>query len=121
TALDGASWELFDAVGRLADDRAAAGRNIRTRVAEALEADELAVPLVNALKAIAADAVKLLSATPTPQPPPSPPVEPLPAGWRKVASGERVPAADAITQIRDVVEAQNNEGLVVSWTIEQED
>jgi hypothetical protein len=118
-ALDSAPWELFDAVGRLADDRASAGQNIRTRVAEALEADELAVALPNALKAIAADAVRLLSATPPPQPQPPPPVEPPPAGWRVVDSKLRVPAGDAVKQIRDAVKARNN--LFVSWTIEEKE
>jgi hypothetical protein len=121
TALDSAPWELFDAVGRLADDRAAAGQDIQTRVAETLEADELAVPLASALKAIASDAVRLLSAAPPAQPPPSPPVSAPPGGWRKVASGERVSASEAIAQIRDVAEARNKKRVVVSWTAEEKE
>src|SRR5439155_26493918 len=72
-ALTSTAWNLFAAVGRLADERHAAGQAIRARVGEALEADELAAPLASALKGAQDDAVRLLAPPPDMPPPGAPP------------------------------------------------
>src|SRR5690606_4199147 len=68
-ALEGAAWQLIESVGQLTDDRAEAGHAIRQRVADALEADELAVPLAPAIKAAQDEATRLLVSAPLPPPP----------------------------------------------------
>ncbi|HEY5616347.1 MAG TPA: hypothetical protein VIK60_00295 [Vicinamibacterales bacterium] len=119
-ALDSTAWDLFEAVGRLADDRTGAGMAIRRRVAEALEADELAVSLAPALKSAQADAVRLL-ASPTPPPPVD---VPRSAGWREVRSETRVPAKVAVKEITDYVaglDSSRQEHVVISWRVEEKD
>jgi hypothetical protein len=61
TLIQGASWELFEALGSLGDDRQHAARAIRQRIADALQADEYVTPLAPVLRGAQADAVKLLA------------------------------------------------------------
>jgi hypothetical protein len=67
-ALQSTNWKIFDAIERLGGDRATAAQRVRRRVADALAADEYAVPLALEVRAAQSDAVDLL-AGPTPAPP----------------------------------------------------
>jgi hypothetical protein len=118
SGLDSSSWDLFEAVGRLAGERAAAGQTIRQRLAEAFEADELAVSLAQALKDAQQQAVKLLADTP---PVPSPPAGPV-AGWQVVSTEDRVPAGAAVDRLQkqlDRLDDERRKRAVVSWRIEE--
>jgi hypothetical protein len=117
SALESTAWDLFEAVGRLADDRAEAARLLRNRVAEALEADELAVNLAMTLRSAQADAVRLLA-------PPDGGIPPKPIGWREVQSRTRLSAHEAITQLQTYlasVEDARRDRLAVSWRVEEKE
>jgi len=60
--LDGAKWQLFDAMGDLADHRRDAAQLILVRLKEALTADEHVVPLKARFEEMERDAVRLLAA-----------------------------------------------------------
>jgi hypothetical protein len=68
-ALDRVQWQLFEAIGTLTGERAAAARAILAQVADALTSDEYAVGLAAAVNDAEAKAVRLLS-EPPPKPPP---------------------------------------------------
>jgi hypothetical protein len=76
-ALESTNWEVFEAVGRLSDERAPVAQGVRKRVVEALSRDELAVALGPALRAAQSDALRLLVEV-HPPPPPPPPGRPAP-------------------------------------------
>jgi len=122
--LTSTAWNLFDAVGRLGDERHGAGQAIRTRVTEALEADELAAPLAVALKGAQEDAVRLL-APPPPAPDTAPPdVRPRAERWREIQSKGPLAAGEAIATLRDYLEslnAQLRDRVRVSWRVEDKD
>ena len=59
--IDGAAWEIFDAIGNLADDRQARATSIRASVRQALEADEHVTALGPALQEAQFKAVRLLA------------------------------------------------------------
>jgi hypothetical protein len=120
SALDSTAWDLFNAVGRLTDERAVAGQGLRQRIAEALEADELAVNLASTLKGAQSDAVRLLAGTPSP-PAVTPP---RPAGWREVQARTRVAPRDAIAELESYVRTVDRgrlERLAVSWRVEEKE
>jgi hypothetical protein len=77
SALETTKFELLEAVGRLTDDRAPRAEEIRRRVVEALERDELALGLEAVLRQAESDAITLLAPPPAP-PVPKPPVQPGP-------------------------------------------
>jgi hypothetical protein len=121
-ALTSTAWNLFDAVGRLADERQAAGQAIRTRVTEALEADELAAPLAVTLKGAQDDAVRLLA----PPSPDTPPRGGPPRGerWREIQSKSQLTSPDAIATLRDYLDSLNKaqrDRVRVSWRVEDKD
>jgi hypothetical protein len=121
-ALTSTAWNLFDAVGRLSDERHAAGQAIRARVANALEADELAAPLAVALKGAQDDAVRLL-APPTPDAPP-PDVGARGERWREIKSRSQLTSAEAFATLRDYLESLNTierDRVRVSWRVEDKD
>jgi len=74
--LESTGWEVFEAAGRLTDERKAAAAFIQKQVAEALAGDELAVALGPALRSAHSDALRLLVKELPPAPPPPPPVDP---------------------------------------------
>ena len=79
--LETAGWEIFEAIGKLDDERKAAAAEILTEVRQALAADEHVTALAPALKGTHARAVRLLTkpVPPPPQPPVvQPPVTPAP-------------------------------------------
>ena len=73
--LETAGWEIFEAIGKLDDERKATADAILAEVRQALAADEHVTALAPALKGAHARAVRLLTkATPAPQPPVAPPI-----------------------------------------------
>ncbi len=89
-----ATWEIFEAMKVLADDRQAAARAIVSKVAEALAADEQAIELSPALGEQGRKAVSLLTVAAAPGParaptvegtPPLPPAAPAPIATDGVA------------------------------------
>lgn len=62
--LDGANWEIFDAIAKLTDERKTKADEIRREVREALSSDEHAVSLAPALKEAQSRAVRLLTDVP---------------------------------------------------------
>ena len=78
--LETAGWEIFEAIGKLDDERKATAEAILADVRQALAADEHVTALAPALKGTHARAVRLLTkVVPPPQPPVVPPVAPPPA------------------------------------------
>jgi hypothetical protein len=76
--MEGISWELIEAVGRLQDHRQGAGQRIFTQACDALKSDNLSVDLQSTMQAAQRAATQLLTvAPPSPQPvPPAPPPPP---------------------------------------------
>lgn len=121
-ALTSTAWNLFDAVGRLGDERHAAGQAIRVRVAEALEADELAAPLAIALKGAQDDAVRLLAPPPPDLRPPG--VPPRGERWREIQAKSQMTSAESIARLRDYLDSLNQaqrDRVRVSWRVEDKD
>src|SRR5262249_20782335 len=121
-AIGSTAWNLFEAVGRFDDERREAGRAIRARVAEALEADELALPLAQALRGAQDDAVRLLA---PPAAETTPPAGPSRAErWREIQAETRVPPAEGSASLRKYLESLNQrqrERVRVSWRVEDKD
>jgi hypothetical protein len=93
-------------------------------VAEALEADELAVPLAAALKTAQDDAVRLL-VPPQTDPTPPPPVPPLPGQrWREIKARDQLTHAEAVETLRAYLESltkAQRERVRISWRVEDKD
>lgn len=137
--LDGTSWEMFDAISKLADERAVAAAAIRASVVEALRCDEHVRPLGATLREAQSKAVRLLAEVTVPAPvrstgvatvptavqqPVIPPASATP-GWRVVDEGFR--AFNEVGSARDQLESITNQltkgrSLVVTitWRIEEE-
>lgn len=121
-ALASTAWNLFDAVMRLDDERHAAAEAIRARVAEALEADELASPLAGALKDAQDTAVRLLA-------PPAVDASPREGAprtehWREIQAKRQLPPAQATATLREYLESLNSsqrDRVRVSWRVEDKD
>ncbi len=131
--IEGTNWEIFDAIGKLADARHTLATTIRTSVRQALEADEHVTALGPALKEAQLKAVRLLTETPNPtdavpgsapttrQTPPQ--TKPPESKRRVVASESRqnLTLADAKTLLADLdqqVQSGQDIKLNVSWIIE---
>ena len=67
--LDTAGWEIFEAIGKLDDERKATAQAILTEVRQALASDEHVTELAPALKGAQAKAVRLLTKAPSVKPP----------------------------------------------------
>ncbi len=127
--LDAADWDLFEALGRLADARKGQAQEIRESIRAALSADEHAVPLGPSLKEAQARAVRLL----TVQPPPPPPSDaredrkppPPPPGWRLVEQDRRSDLAleaakDLLRQVESRLKKGQRAHLNMEWRIEEQ-
>jgi hypothetical protein len=136
--LETAGWEVFEAIGKLEDERKTAADEILAEVRQALASDEHVTALAPALKGAHARAVRLLTkAMPAPQPPVVPPVVPPPSPTppvvRPVLKGKKVVGQDtkqdlSMTEARRVlaeVEGKIKPGqtarINVSWVIEEGD
>ena len=73
--LDAVNWEIFEAIGKLADERAAKAEAIHRAVVEALNTDEYAQGLIPVLHRLQSEAVSLLTDI-NPAAPPSPSARP---------------------------------------------
>jgi len=134
--LEGTNWEIFDAIGKLADDRRTQAQAILSSVRSALQADEHVIALVPALKEAQCKAVRLLTeasqragAGPesgSQEAPLTPPeTRPLVSQKRIVAKEvrENITLADAqslLNQLNKEVRSGRNIKLNVSWIIEEE-
>jgi hypothetical protein len=129
--LDTAGWDIFEAVGKLTDERRGPAEEILAEVQRALQSDEHVVQLAPALKGAQAKAVRLLT-KPTPPPIPRPvdttkppAVEPPPPAGRKVVSqgSEQdlsLPAAKKLLANLDAgLKSGQSARVNVSWTIEE--
>lgn len=120
-ALTSTAWNLFEAVGRLDGERHEAGQAIRRRVAEALEADELAMPLAATLKAAQDDAVRLLAPPRVEEPPATSTSR---ERWRDLRTQAALPSSEAVASLRDYLEsldAAQRRRVRVSWRVEDKD
>lgn len=126
-ALRQVNWQPIEALPRLTDHRKAAADQLLGDLREALDFDELAVPLAGRLREVerAAVALHIQPSLPTPLAPPPAPLPPTPApGWRVVAEGaspatspER--AKDALAAALDQASAGREARVTVSWKIEE--
>jgi hypothetical protein len=126
--LAGVQWDAIEAAASLRDHRATAGEAIRTRVAEALAADEHVIGLQSALQDAQSRAIRLLADTGRPPPPPppehrpeqSPP--PLPPGevvveerpFGPIVDTEAVPLLD---ELRRRVLTEQGAKLMIGWRL----
>ena len=120
SVLDGQSWEVFDAVRRLEDERKNAAEGILKDLREALSKDEYAVGLEAKVSLLHTDAVKLLvpPAPPTPPPPPEP-------GLTKVESkrerGLSLSEAETLVKgLGEKVQSRDKARVDLSWTLYDE-
>ena len=128
--LNTASWDLFDAIGKLADERRSEAQEILADVRNALTSDEHAVELAPTLKLAQARAVRILTKATPPQPQPvitpvRPPIEPPVAkGKRIVDQGSREglsPAAakDSLQELTQKTKSGQVLRINLSWLIEE--
>lgn len=127
--LDAASWDLFEAIGKLTDERQTEARQILTDVKQALVSDEHVVPLATALKGAQAKAVRLLSVvTPqlpvTPQPAVTTVTPPRIPGKKVVGQGTKenltLDAAEReLSELRNRTPAGHAIRISLSWVVEE--
>jgi hypothetical protein len=118
--LDGTSWEIFEAVAKLTDERKAEAGQIRTSVGEALRCDEHVRPLAPILKEAQLKAVRLITEDPT-QRLIRPPIE----GRKLVDQGketfQRVQDAQAkLDALLKLTGERRHVQVTLSWRIEEE-
>ncbi len=116
SGLEGVNWEIFDAIGKLTDGRAAESGRIRDQAGQALAADEYATALIPALHRLQSAAVSLLTAVPVKAPPPPPPPPPATLEGHESALG-----AEAAQRILDGLAAALRQDparrLELTWKI----
>lgn len=120
-AFKNADWPLFDAVGRLTDDRAQAARAIKDRIAEALKADEHAFAIKPVLEDAKHRAIALLTIVPTISSEPAQKAGP-PLGVQPVEHGERKEltpqaAKQVLGELGDKLATHSDWRLDLAWTI----
>ncbi len=125
--LDAAGWDIFEAIGKLADDRRAKAEEIVREVREALVSDEHVVQLAPALRGAQAKAVQLLTKlpeVPPPAPPPGPGLKPeVRTGWRVVQQGSREglsidDAEKCLSGLKRDVKPGERVRINVGWVVE---
>ena len=120
--IDGTNWEIFEAIGRLTDNRAATASKILGVVEQVLRCDEHVQPLAATLKDAQSKAVRLLAPPPTTPPPTTPSPE---TGWRVVdhGNGEFESVADARVELDQLSGKLTGDGrrivVTMSWRIEE--
>ena len=131
--LETAGWEIFDAIGKLTDDRQQAAQEILTELRNALSSDEHVVGLAPALTIAQARAVRLLTkpveaptpsvvTPPTPHQPPTPP--PPTPGWKVVDEGaadglDLSKAKDKLAALERKLQGDCRIQVRISWRIEE--
>ncbi|HUY32647.1 MAG TPA: hypothetical protein VMV69_07675 [Pirellulales bacterium] len=126
--LNTANWDLFEAIGRLSDERQAVAQQILAELRAALAGDEHVAQLASALKAAQAKAVRLLTRpddkTP-PKPPLVPPVKPpVVTGKKVVEQGTREglslqAAKEMLADLTDQAQPGRMVRINLSWSIEE--
>jgi hypothetical protein len=132
--LDGTNWEIFEAIERLADERATAAAAIRTTLGEVLRCDEHVKSLAVVLREAQSKALKLLTTEkpnqavtsgskiqiPTPKP-----VSPTAPGRKVINEGTE--DFKGITAVREKIEqlaeltTKNREiQVTITWHIDEE-
>ena len=133
--LETAGWDIFEAIGKLADDRQQTAQEILAELREALSSDEHVVGLAPALTSAQARAVRLLT---KPVEPPNPPIvtPPItspekPPALTSVAKGKKIVGqgtrqdlglADAkkcLAELDEQVKTGQKARISVSWVIEE--
>ena len=127
--IEGANWEVFEAVGNLSDERKTAADAIRESVVEAMQNDEHVVQLGPALKIAQSKALRLLTEMPPkPGPPPGPgpgPPGPGPKPGKHVVKTDSkdnlgiVAARDLLSGLESDLKPNQNIRVNVSWIIEE--
>jgi hypothetical protein len=121
--LEGTSWEIFEAIARLTDERKPAADAVRAAIDEALRCDEHVKPLGGALKEAQSKAVRLLTAeTPTPKPPTP---TPHPPGRTRVAQGTEEfhaieDAKRKLEELAPLATGRRHVKITMTWRIEEE-
>ncbi len=125
--LEGANWEIFEAIGKLSDERQGAADEIRGTVVQALRSDEHVVQLGPALKEAQAKAVRLLTEStkplgPIPQPPGT---KPTPRqGKRIVGQGSKenlgmTDAKELLSSLGQELRDGQNIRVNMNWIVEE--
>jgi predicted nucleic acid-binding protein len=133
--LETAGWDIFEAIGKLNDDRQQAAQEILAELREALSSDEHVVGLAPALTSAQARAVRLLTKpVEAPKPPiVTPPITfpekplaltPVAQGKKIVGQGTRqdLSLADAkkcLAELDEQVKTGQKARISVSWVIEE--
>jgi hypothetical protein len=119
------SWEIFQAIQALADDRQTRANAIVAEVRQALTRDEHVLPLSSALKKAQSAAVQLLSKPVDPPPiPPTPPIDPPKTKGKQVIKQGSVTnldvksIQDCIVELSQGLKAGQTLSLSLSWIIE---
>ncbi len=121
-ALQADRLELLSALRRIEDHRQPRAEAILSGLREALERDELAVPLEDAVRKASSEAARLLADT-GPQPEPTPRPKPRP-GWKVVEKQSRevadpAAAAELFERLRGSLGQTGKRRLRVDWTLEE--
>lgn len=128
-AVENTRWQLFEALGALADERAEAGRGIVGSLHEALAADEYAIALAGRLDELEGQAVRLLAALPGAGPgpgrEPGPRPDPGGPGVEVLASAERrglagAEAHAALEELRGRLAGDGGLRLDLRWRLYRE-
>lgn len=119
-ALQQVNWQPIEALASLGDDRRQAAEELLTELRQALELDEIAVPLAAKLHDVERRAVALLIPPKPPPPPPPPPPDP----WKTVSSAthKRLTVREARAKFDAALKTTRESDEVrvsVSWTIEE--
>jgi hypothetical protein len=124
--VGGVQWDAIEAAASLRDNRAAAAEALRTKVADALAADEHVIGLQSALQDAQSRAIRLLADTGRPLPPPEqrPEQAPPPPPPGEVVVDERsfgpIVATDAVRlldELRRRVLAEQGAKLTIGWRL----
>jgi hypothetical protein len=144
--LEGVSWDIFEAIANLSDERQSVAEKIRNSVKQALASDEHVILLAPALRQAQSQAVRLLAEQPkppvtAPKPPesqeplppqpspiahPSPDPQPIPKpGKRVVKEGveenlELSEAQELLSSLKNQMQTGENIRLSIRWIVEGE-
>lgn len=113
-AIREAPWEVVDAIGQLDDHRSEQAQALVARLEEAYARDELAVPLVDELKLVEREAVRLLAVV-QPAPAPLPPTPPAGQQSRTVSARD---LEAVLEEIRAAAAETSGAQLTITWRVE---
>ena len=122
--LEGTKWAIFEAIGKLADERRAAADEISNSIRQALVSDEHVIQLAATLREAQLKAVRLLTTEP---PPPGPQLEPkpIPKPGRKILGqgSEQYLDMHAAKALLSRLDHELQEGqeihFTINWTVDE--